>query len=112
MRRLCITWFWPPCPTLIPDNGFLEGHYPAYTMVTCQRKKSINTSTLCIHVFCNQNLNCLTSPNSVSMVTPEALTNARNNHRHPIRFLCNGNVVITPVKRMNLRYDLEMGDIF
>ena len=29
--------FAPPRRPLIPDNGHLEGHYPAYTTVTYQR---------------------------------------------------------------------------
>ena len=39
--------FWPPRPSLIPDNGHLEGHYPAYTMVTYLRKRFSQSISLC-----------------------------------------------------------------
>ena len=77
---------------LIPDYGHLKGHYPAYTMVTCQRKE-IKTINLYFHAFYNQNIKFFTSHNLVSLVTPEGLTNTWNNHYPPVRFLCNGNVV-------------------
>ena len=57
-----------------PDYGHLEGHYPAYTMVTCQRKE-IKTINLYFHAFYNQNIKFFTSHNLVSLVTPEGLTN-------------------------------------
>ena len=40
---------------LIPDYGHLEGHYPAYNMVICQRKE-IQTIHLYFHAFNNQNI--------------------------------------------------------
>ena len=73
---------------LIPDNGHLEGHYPAYTMVTFQRNIYIY-----FHAFYNQNIKFFKDHNFVSLVTPEGLTNTWNNHYPPVRFLCNGNVV-------------------
>ena len=58
---------------LIPNYGHLQGHYPAYTMVTCQRKE-IKTINLYFHAFYNQNIKFFTSHNLVSLVTPEGLT--------------------------------------
>lgn len=74
------------------DDGclhHLEGHYPTYTMVTCQRRNKF--IHLYFHAFCNHNLKFFSSHNSISLATP--LTNTWNNHSHPKRFLCNGNVL-------------------
>ena len=42
--------------------GQLEGHYRAYTMVTCQQKE-INLINLYFHAFYNQNIKFFTSHN-------------------------------------------------
>ena len=52
----------PPRSPLTPVYGHLEGHYPAYTMVTCQRKE-IKTINLYFHAFHNQNIKFFTSHN-------------------------------------------------
>ena len=40
----------PPRSPLVPDYGQLERRYPAYTMVTCQRKE-IKTINLYFHAI-------------------------------------------------------------
>ena len=70
----------------------LFGHYPAYTMVTCQRKE-IQTIHLYFHAFYNQNKEFFASHNYVALVTPEGLTNTWINRYSPVRFLSNGDVI-------------------
>ena len=48
-----------PRSPLIPDYVHLEGHYPDYSMVTCQRKE-IKTIHLYFHAFYNQNMKFFT----------------------------------------------------
>lgn len=62
-----------------------HGHLPE------ENKIKIKIINFYLNVFCSQNQKFFTSDNS--LVPPESLTNIWNNHYHPIRLLCNGNVI-------------------
>lgn len=60
-----------------------------------------------LYNFCNQIKNVFKSNNSVSLATPEYMTNGWNNHYNPIMFLCNGNIVHYSNNTTDIRYDLK-----
>lgn len=48
------------------------------------QKKNDLTINIYFHIFCNKK-KVFTGNNSISMATPEGLTNAWNSHSHPIK---------------------------